>query len=119
MMTSAADTPSSEWMSVGMPRPSSVTVHRTVGVERHRDLCRMAGERLVDCVVDDLIDHVVQSGAVVRIADIHARPLANGIEPAQNFNRVCAIGIVFGTGRILRVLGHRIWAGGRGLRHTV
>ena len=26
MMTSAADTPSSEWMSVGMPRPLSVTV---------------------------------------------------------------------------------------------
>ena len=26
MMTSAAETPSSVWMSVGMPRPSSVTV---------------------------------------------------------------------------------------------
>ena len=26
MMTSAADTPSSPWMPVGMPRPSSVTV---------------------------------------------------------------------------------------------
>ena len=27
MMTSAADTPSPVWMSVGMPRPSSMTVH--------------------------------------------------------------------------------------------
>ncbi len=27
MMTSAADTPSSLWMSVGMPRPLSETVH--------------------------------------------------------------------------------------------
>ena len=26
MMTSAAETPSSSWMPVGMPRPSSVTV---------------------------------------------------------------------------------------------
>jgi hypothetical protein len=26
MMTSAAETPSPSWMSVGMPRPSSVTV---------------------------------------------------------------------------------------------
>ena len=26
MMTSAADTPSSSWISVGMPRPLSVTV---------------------------------------------------------------------------------------------
>jgi hypothetical protein len=26
MMTSAAETPSSEWMSTGMPRPLSVTV---------------------------------------------------------------------------------------------
>ncbi len=27
MMTSAAETPSSSWMSTGMPRPLSVTVH--------------------------------------------------------------------------------------------
>ena len=27
MMTSAAETPSSSWMPVGTPRPSSVTVH--------------------------------------------------------------------------------------------
>ena len=27
MITSAADTPSPSWMSVGTPRPSSVTVH--------------------------------------------------------------------------------------------
>ena len=31
MMTSAADTPSSGWMSVGMPRPLSVTVQDPSG----------------------------------------------------------------------------------------
>jgi len=51
----------------------------------------MAGERLVDCVVDDLIDHVVQAGTVVGIADIHARPLADGIEALQNPDRLRTI----------------------------
>ncbi len=32
MITSAADTPSSLWMSVGMPRPSSVTVQEPSGL---------------------------------------------------------------------------------------
>ena len=53
----------------------------------------MAGQRLVDGVVDDLIDHVMQAGAVVGIADIHARPLADGIETLQNLD---GIGAIFG-----------------------
>ena len=92
-MTSAAETPSPVWMSVGMPRPLSVTVHRAVGVQRHRHLVGVAGQRLVDRVVDDLVDHVVQARAVVGVADIHARPLADGIQPLQNLD---GIGAVFG-----------------------
>ncbi len=53
----------------------------------------MAGQRLVDGVVDDLVDHVVQARAVVGVADIHARPLANGIQALQNLD---GIGAVFG-----------------------
>src|ERR1700756_4650114 len=44
-----------------------------VGIEDDLDAAGMAGERLVDCVVDDLVDHVMQAGTVVGVADIHAR----------------------------------------------
>ena len=91
MMTSAAETPSSAWMSVGMPRPLSVTVHRAVGIERHRDQRRVAGQRLVDGVVDDLVDHVMQAGAVIGVADIHARALAHGVEAAQHLDLLGAV----------------------------
>ena len=85
-MTSAADTPSPWWMPVGMPRPLSSTVHRAVGVERHRHLGRMAGERLVDGVVDDLVHHVVQARAVVGVADIHAGALAHRVEALEDLD---------------------------------
>ena len=53
---------------------------RAVGVERHGDELRIACERLVDGVVHHLVDHVVQAGAVVRVADIHARTLAHRVQ---------------------------------------
>ena len=56
----------------------------------------MAGQRLVDGVVDHLVDHVVQARAVVGVADIHARPLADGIQALENLD---GIGAVFGLGR--------------------
>ena len=65
--------------------------HRAVGVERDRHLIGEARERLVDGVVDHLVDHVVQAGAVVGIADVHARPLAHGIESFQDLDRFCAV----------------------------
>jgi hypothetical protein len=41
----------------------------------------VAGQRFVDGVVDDLVDHVMQARAVVGVADIHAGPFAHRIEP--------------------------------------
>jgi hypothetical protein len=46
----------------------------------------VAGQRLVDGVVDDLVDHVVQARAVVGVADIHARALADGVEALQHLD---------------------------------
>jgi hypothetical protein len=69
-----------------------------IGVERHPDVTSVAGERLVDGVVDHLIDHVVQARTVVGVADIHARPLAHGVEALEHLDRV---GAVFGRGFIL------------------
>ena len=105
-MTSAAETPSSLWMPVGMPRPLSVTVQEPSAFERHRDERGVAGQRLVDGVVDDLIDHVMQAGAVVGVADIHAGTLAHGVEAAQHLDRIRAI--FGGRGGVVGVIGHLV-----------
>ena len=62
-----------------------------VGIQRHGHQGGVAAERLVDGVVDHLVDHVMQAGAVVRVADIHARALAHGIEAAQHLDGIGAI----------------------------
>ncbi len=53
---------------------------RFVGVNRDRDKAAMTGQRFVDGVVDHLENHVVQAGAIVGIANVHARPLADGLQ---------------------------------------
>ncbi len=40
----------------------------------------MSGERLVDGVVDDLENHVVQTGAIVGVANVHPRSLTDRFE---------------------------------------
>ena len=64
---------------------------RAVGVEHDLHRGGVTGKRLVDGVVDDLVDHVMQAGAVVGVADIHARPLAHGIEALQDPDRFRAV----------------------------
>jgi len=74
-------------------------------MKRDGDRIAITGERLVDGVVDDLVDHVVETGAVLGVADIHAGPPAHGLQAAQDlnllravfriaigFNRFCCIG---------------------------
>jgi hypothetical protein len=39
------------------------------------------GQGFVDGVIDDLEHHVVQSAAIVGIADVHSGSLSNGVEP--------------------------------------
>ena len=60
--------------------------YRAVAVEHHFDLVAMAGQRLVDGIVDHLIDHMVKARSVIGVADIHAGPLAHGVEAAQNLD---------------------------------
>ncbi len=72
--------------------------HRAVGVERHVHRRGVPGQRLVDRVVDDLVDHVVQARAVVGVADIHAGALADGVQPLEHldgFGAVC-VGVEIG-----------------------
>jgi hypothetical protein len=42
---------------------------------------------------------VMQARAVIGIADIHAWPLAHGIEALQHLDAVCALTVLIGIGR--------------------
>jgi hypothetical protein len=67
---------------------ATVVAHgaRAVRVERDDHLAGEARQRLVDGVVDNLVDHVVQAGAVVGVADVHSGALAHGIQALQDLD---------------------------------
>ncbi len=70
-------------------------------LELDLDEGRVAGHRLVHGVVDHLGEEVVQS-LLVRAADIHAGPPADGLEPLQHLDRR---GVVAGLARACRAAG--------------
>ncbi len=76
---------------------------RAIGIERHGHPVGIAGERFVDGVVDDFIDHMVQARAIIGIADIHAGALPHRVEAFQHLDRISA---VFGLALVLVVFGH-------------
>ena len=86
---------------------ASVVLHRAgaVLVQRDDDLVAEARQRLVHRVVHDFIHQMVQA-ALVRRADIHARPLAHGLKPFENLNLVLVVSAVrpFKLVKLLNVL---------------
>jgi len=52
----------------------------------HTHLGAMASQRFIDGVVDQLKHHMVQPGAIIRVTDVHTRPLAYGIQPLQHLD---------------------------------
>ena len=54
--------------------------HGFIGVDGDRDDAAMAGQSLVDRVIDDLENHVMQPGAVIGVADVHSRAFSDGLE---------------------------------------
>ncbi len=91
--------------------------HGAIRIEGHRDLGRIARQRLVDRIVDHLIDHVMQAGPIIRVADIHAGPLAHGIEATQDLDRIGAVGILLWQQHISAIIGGGIRLGGSSLSH--
>ncbi len=86
-------------MDVGRDAAAVVAhCHRAIRIERRGDCGCVAGERLVDGVVDDLVDHVVQARAVIGVADIHTRALADRIEAFEDLDRFCIV-----VGRVERL----------------
>ena len=75
--------------------------HPSVFAQRDLDVVAVAGEGLVDRVVDDLVDEVVQAAGAGG-ADVHARSLADGLEALEHLDRTGAVGVVglFGVGGI-------------------
>ena len=55
--------------------------HRTVGVNRHQNLRTVAGQGLIDGIIDHLEHHMVESGSIIRIPDIHPGAFTHGIKP--------------------------------------
>ncbi|GGA38111.1 hypothetical protein GCM10011499_04360 [Pelagibacterium lentulum] len=55
----------------------------------------MTGQRLVYGVIDNLIDHMVQPGAVIGIPDIHARALPDRIKTLEDLDRIRTVFRVF------------------------
>ena len=51
-------------------------------MNRHLYLRAVTSEMFVDRVVENFENHVVQP-ALIRVADVHARPLSHGLEPLQ------------------------------------
>ena len=49
---------------------------RAIAVQDHLDQITMPGQRLINGVVHHLIDHVMQTGAIIGITDIHAWPFS-------------------------------------------
>jgi len=60
---------------------TAVVLHgdRLVGVDGDDDVGAVTGQRLVNRVVQDLEDHVVQTGPIIGVTDVHSRALANRI----------------------------------------
>ena len=63
---------------------------RAVDVNRDVDLVAVSGQRLVDRVVDDLVDQMVQPGRTGR-PDVHGRALPHGLQPFENLDLVGAV----------------------------
>ena len=83
---------------------------RVVDVDRDVDLVAVAGQRLVDRVVDDLVDEVVQAGRAGR-PDVHRGPLADRLEALEDLDLVGAVVVdaVDPWRHGLRDVGHCLW----------
>ena len=83
---------------------------RPVDVNRDVDLIAEAGERLVDRVVDDLVDEVVQPGRPGR-PDVHRRPLADGLEAFEDLDLVGGVVVAGALSAVAVVVGGDVRSG--------
>ncbi len=80
---------------------TAVISHRNgiIFVNNHIHLVAVAGQGFVDGVIHHFEHHVMQTGTIVGIPDVHARTFADGIQPFQDFN----------TRRVVTLLTHSVF----------
>jgi hypothetical protein len=82
---------------------------RIVGMDYDLDVVAVAGKRFIDRIVEHLEHHVMQPGAVGRVADVHPGTLPHRVEAFEDLNAgrivvaavVCGLGIGLGHSRFL------------------
>ncbi len=80
------------WIPTGMPRPLSSTVTELSAWIVIAHVVRVTHLGLVDRVVDELEDHVVQPREIVRVPDVHAGALADGLQALQQLDGIGGVG---------------------------
>ena len=86
---------------------ATVVTHgdRFIRMDDDADVVAMTGQRFVDRVVDHLEHHVVQTAAIVGVADVHTGTLAYGIQAFQHLDTVGVVRLVFAHALLPVVLG--------------
>jgi hypothetical protein len=79
---------------------------RAVEVDHHADAIAEPRQCLVNGVVDDLVHHVVQTRAVIGVADVHAGAFPNGVQALQDLDALFGVSASVG-GRFRRGHGQR------------
>ena len=66
---------------------------RTIRVQAYVNPVAMPRQGFVNGIVHDLINHVVQTTAVIRVTDVHTGTLSNCIQALEDFNTISTITI--------------------------
>ncbi|MCY1415775.1 hypothetical protein D9M71_312690 [compost metagenome] len=66
-----------------------------IRVDDDTDVIAVAGQRLVDRVIDHFEHHVVQTATIIGVANVHTGTLAYGIQPFQHFNAGGVVRLIF------------------------
>ena len=65
--------------------------HRTVRVDNYVNQITVAGQRFINRVIDHLENHVMQTGSIIRITDIHPWPLSDSLKTFKDLNRAAIV----------------------------
>ncbi len=80
--------------------------HAAIGVQDQFAVCGEPRLRLVNGVINDFKGHMVQTGPVIRITDIHARTFAYCVQSLEHRNGGRAVVVVFGGRNRTGSFGH-------------
>ncbi len=68
------------WVDIDRNTPAVVRYRDTgIGMDFYGHMVRVTGQCLVDAVVHDLVHHMVQARAIIRVPDIHTGALADSL----------------------------------------